>query len=344
MARLAAILAALGRALRRDQKSIGSVLGNNFFIVTVLLLQAAGAFLYLIAGLVLLFPLSTDPLRKIPASRLELWPLEKRERWLLRAASPWVNPMTWAIAALAVWSAHGAVSIGMLGLCAGLVASGFLLSSLPIAHDFGVWRRMPNFPGPLNQLVRKNLREILSTLDVYCALLLTVSTMIYRIAGLTLPSEAFMAITVLVVLALSSYSQCLFGLDGAGGLSRYRLLPLRGWQILAAKDAAFLLVLIPLMLPLAPLAGIGAALITLAMGHKATVTQPRDQVRWRFSTGAPVIEGLILAALMAMAASGIFYSSVLVMIPCVIAWAISTWWYGREMERAFTASTGDWGG
>jgi hypothetical protein len=50
---------------------------------------------------------------------------------------------------------------------------------------------------------------------------------------------------------------------------RYRLLPLAGWQTLAAKDAAFLLVGIPLALPLAPLAGLGAALTALALGYEA---------------------------------------------------------------------------
>ena len=38
--------------------------------------------------------------------------------------------------------------------------------------------------------------------------------------GLPLPHEAFMAMTVLTVGALSSYAQCLFGLDGEGGHSR----------------------------------------------------------------------------------------------------------------------------
>ena len=44
--------------------------------------------MYLIMGLVVLFPLSTDPLRKIPPSRLALWPLDRRDHWILRLASP----------------------------------------------------------------------------------------------------------------------------------------------------------------------------------------------------------------------------------------------------------------
>jgi hypothetical protein len=332
MARVFAILRALAQAFRRDQKSFESVAGNNFFLVTALLLQAAGAFVFLIIGLVMLFPLSTDPLRKIPPSRLALWPLEKRELWVLRAVSPWINPVSWAIVALAVWAARGKVTPGLLALGAGLFAAGFVLSDLRFFSAEALWRLAPNFPGPLNQLIRKNLREMLSTLDFYCALLLSLLTLVYRMLGPPLPSEAFLAITVLVVLALSSYAQCLFGLDGDGGLGRYRLLPLRGWQILGAKDAAFLLVAIPLVLPLAPLAGAGAAMVALALGHIPTVGLRRDQTRWRFSTGASLAFGLMQAAAMGMAASGIFFSSPLVLLVCVGAWLGSLWYYGGKME------------
>lgn len=335
MARVFAILRALALAYRRDQKSLESVAGNNFFIVSALLLQSAGGFIYLIIGLVLLFPLSTDPLRKIPASRLALWPIEPRERWVLRLVSPWINPLSWVIAGLAVWAARGKVTAGLWGLAAGLFAAGFLLSDLSFVSTQSIWRLIPHFPGPLNQLIRKNLREMLSTLDFYCALLLSLAAMVYRVFGLALPAEGLLAITVLIVLALSSYAQCLFGLDGAGGLGRYRLLPLRGWQILAAKDAAFLLVAIPLTLPLAPLAGTGAALVALALGHEPAVVRPRKQTRWRFSSGAPVIYGLFQAVLMTMAAAGIFFNTPLVLLACAAVWALSVWHYGRVMERVF---------
>ena len=334
MARLAAILRALGRALRRDQKSLQTVVSNNFFIVSVLLLQEAGTFIYLIVGLVLLFPLSTDPLRKIPRSRLELWPLDGRERHLLRALSPWVNPVTWALAGLAIWAARGRVSLGLWVLAAAVVAAAFLLSELPGGPAHGLLRRVPQFPGRLNHLVRKNIREIFSTLDFYCGLLLSLAAVAWRLAGAAIPREALLAVTMLVVLALSSYAQCLFGLDGRGGLSRYRLLPLRGWQILAAKDAAFLAIAIPLTLPLAPLAGLGAALVALAVGHEPTVNQRRPQARWRFSSGASVLYGLFQAVVMAMAAAGIFFNGAYLLAPCAVAWAISVWWYGRVLDRA----------
>ncbi|HYL95380.1 MAG TPA: hypothetical protein VET69_06205 [Terriglobales bacterium] len=332
MARVFAVLNALFRAEWRGQKSFQSVIGNNFFIVSAVLLQKAGGFIYLIVGLVMLFPLSTDPLRKIPASRLELWPLEARDRRLLRLLSPWVNPMTWAIAALALWAARGRVTLGLWGLAAGLVFAGFLLSDLPFAPVYGMWRRIPQFPGPLNQLIRKNVRELFSTLDFYCALLLSAATLAYRLLGAPLPAEAFLAVTILVVLALSSYAQCLFGLDGAGGLSRYRLLPLRGWQILAAKDAAFLAVLVPLLLPLAPWAGLGAGFVALAVGQEPSVRRIRPQTRWRFSSGSSLVLGLVQAGIMAAAAAGIQFTSTLLLAPCLAAWAISLWGCGRILE------------
>ena len=332
MARLAAVVRALGLAYSRDWTAVQSLAGNNFFLATVFFMGKAGGFIYLILGLVLLFPLSTDPMRKIPPSRLVLWPLEPRERRLLRLVSPWVNPMTWIIAGLAIWTAGRTITVGLWGVTAGVFVAGFVLSDLPFTPAQSLWRPIPNFPGPLNQLMRKNVREILSTLDFYCALILSLSTIGFRIAGVAMPGEAFMAMTLLVVLALASYAQCPFGLDGAGGISRYRLLPLRGWQILAAKDAAFLLVTVALTLPLAPLVGAGAACMALAIGHAPAVERPRTQTRWRFTTGASIGNGIVQIVGMAMAASTVWTYPVVVPI-CVAAWLGSLWWYGREMEK-----------
>ena len=63
-------------------------------------------------------------------------------------------------------------------MAAGLVAAGFVLSELPLPVGAAMWRSVPHFPGPLDQLMRKNLREMLTTLDFYCALLLSVAAAI----------------------------------------------------------------------------------------------------------------------------------------------------------------------
>ena len=329
MARAIALLKALATAYKRDWTALQSLAGNNFFLLTALLLQEAGAFVYLILGLVMLFPLSTDPLRKIPPSRMALWPLANREWWLLRIASPWINPMTWGIAGLAIWSAGRAITIGLWAMIAGLVLAAFLISAIPLPRGGGFFRGVPNFPGSLNQLMRKNVREILSTLDFYCAAILSAAMLAYRIFGPPLPKEAFMATTVLVVGALSSYAQCLFGLDGEGGLSRYRLLPVRGWQLLLAKDAAFLVALVPLLLPLAPVAGLGGALVALAIGHAPTVTRSQEQTRWRFTTGGALGNGAVQMVALAMTISAIFSTSLWFLPLAIVVWLGSLFWYGR---------------
>ncbi len=334
MARTAAILGALWTAVRRDAKTIGSFTGNNLFSVSILFLALAdrGVFLSLnvLIGLVLFFPLSTDPLRKIPAERLAMWPISNRERWLLRIASPWLNPMTWILAILVL---RRSVSMGLWALVAGLFAIGFVVPSLPWMRRQEAWRRLPHFPGPLDQLIRKNLREMLSTLDFYCGLLLSAGALIFRVKG-KLPHDALFPLTMLVALTLSSYAQSLFGLDGDGGLTRYRILPVPGWQILAAKDAAFLLVVVALCLPLAPLAGLAAALVALALGHDASVNQRSEQTRWRFSTGVSFGSGITQVLVMALLAAATVYASPFMLAPCIAIYAWSTWWFGRAMDRS----------
>ena len=140
--------------------------------------------------------------------------------------------------------------------------------------------------------------------------------------------------TVLVVGAMSSYAQCLFGLDGEGGLSRYRLLPVRGWQLLLAKDAAFLVAVLPLTLPV-------ALLRRLRRGARRPRRRPRArrrtsarQTQWRFTTGGALGNGVVQLIALAMTASGIFFTSVWFLAAAVAAWLISLWWFGRDVDRA----------
>ena len=337
MARIRAIVGALLTVFRRDTKSFGSFATNNFFLLSVLLLRQAGTFLYIIVGLVMLFPLSTDPLRKIPASRMALWPLSTREHWLLRIVSPWLNPLTWILAGLAIWAARGRVTVAMWSALAAIFVIGFIAPSLPLAPRKGTWRRIPNLPGPLNHLIRKNLRELLSTLDFYCALLLSAAVATYRFTKPNFPPDALLPMTVLVILALSSYAQSLFGLDGEEALTRYRLLPVRGWHVLAAKDVSFLLAALVLTLPLAPLPGMAAALAALAVGHASSVNEQREQMRWRFSSGASFGASLLQLVLLAGAAATVQVHTAII-VPVVAGYIGSAWWYGRAFERRLIES------
>jgi hypothetical protein len=82
-------LRALSRAIRRDLGTFASIKVNNFFLFVALLIygalnsglppKSAYPFLLLL-GLLLLFPLSSDPLSRIPPDRLALWPFNPAQR------------------------------------------------------------------------------------------------------------------------------------------------------------------------------------------------------------------------------------------------------------------------
>ena len=335
LARPRAILQWLARAARRNRQSFTSFAGNNLNYTAVVLLfmldpAAAGGLLALM-GLIVVLPLSSDPLRAIPRSRLAVWPLENRERRILRIVSPWLNPITWVVLAFALWKR---ASFGLIALVAGVFAAGFVTSSVASGGSVHPWRFMPRLPGPLNQLIRKNLREMLSTLDFCCGALISVAALLWRMAGL-LPDAAFFPLTAIAMLSISTCALTLFGLDGAAGIKRYRLLPLPGWKILIAKDAAYLTIALMIAAPLSLPGGLGAALVALATGHRTSVETIRPQARWRFQTGPSLGDALAQILPMTMAGAAIVYTSPLLLLVCVAVWAGSTWWYGRELDRAW---------
>jgi hypothetical protein len=86
-------------------------------------------------------------------------------------------------------------------------------------------------------------------------------------------------------LALSTYAQCLFGRDSTSALTRYRVMPLRGWELLLAKGAAFLAVLLFLVMPLNVGAGLTFGLVAVAFGRYPSLVLRRPQHRWRFTGG-----------------------------------------------------------
>jgi len=337
MAGLAAILRALGRSVWRDLRSYNSLTGNNFFLFVLLLAQQLSAtfFFALIAGLLLLFPLSADPLAKIPPERLELWPLTKRERVALRAGSILLSPAAWITVAVVAKTSRPALGLAFLGLAVAVQALGVLAGGLAArVPGWHVLRRLPRLPGRLGGLVRKDLRQMLRVLDFYAALLLSLSTTAYRIFGRNAEPEAFPMMAVMVVLALSTYAQCLFGVEWPDGWTRYRLLPLRGWQILLAKGAAFLLCVTVLVAALDPVAGLAAALAALAIGHHASVYTPVAQQRWRFTGGTLWPTGLAQAVCMFGAGIGAHRASTVYLAVAAAGYGVSLWFYGQAWDRA----------
>jgi hypothetical protein len=81
--------------------------------------------------------------------------LEKHENWLLRGVSPWVNPATWVLAVLTLWSVEGTILIGLWALGARVFARELpALLTRRSRRPGGGTSRMAwssNFPGSLNQ-------------------------------------------------------------------------------------------------------------------------------------------------------------------------------------------------
>ncbi len=147
------------------------------------------------------------------------------------------------------------------------------------------------FPGKLGPLIAAAIRQMFSVLDTYIALLLAMAGCAYRFLFHAPDPAAYPVFALLVALALSTYAQCLFGLDSGSALTRYRLLPLPFWQILLAKDIAYLAILFILVAPLSVAAGLTSGLTAIALGHYSSVGLRSLQYRWRF-TGGRVIVGV----------------------------------------------------
>lgn len=328
------------RAVRRDLGTLQSVRLNHFFLFVALIAagplavglppKSAYPFL-LLMGLPMLFPISASPLAKIPACRLELWPMTSADRFRLRMAGLATSPVPW-------------VAI-LLALCGRLqLAAAFLVATICV-HGLAVWcmrlggregwrpfQLAPPVPGRLGGLVHNHVRQMFSVLDTYVAVSLAAVGVAYRAVALHPDPAAFPIFALLVALALSTGAQCLFGLDSAAAMARYRLLPLRGWQILLAKDMAVLGVLLLLVLPLSVTPGLTFGFTALAIGHFPSVSRRLPQVRWRF-LGGRMLSGVpqaVLALALGIAASR--------GMPWLLGatgacWVVSLWICGRRWER-----------
>lgn len=319
------VVGALWRAVRRDLGSFGSIVANNFFLFVALLaysslvvgVRPVSAYPYLaLLVFLMLFPLAADPLAKIPAVRLGLWPLNGSQRLALRAVALALSPMLWLVVLLAVRLARPELALA-------LVVVPLVTHSLAAPH----WQPLRHVPA-FGELMRKNLRQMLSVLDPYLAALIALFAVAAHVRVLD-GGAAGMA--MLVALALSTYAQCLFSLDGPAGLARYRLLPLPAWRILLAKDAAYLAILLVLVAAIEPVSGLTFGLSALAIGRYPSLRYRLPVMRWRFASGRVgfgVLQIVAGATVFAQAAHRWVTLAI-----AVLAWLVSLWVGARWLER-----------
>jgi hypothetical protein len=294
VAALIAILSAIGKVVRREMRTLFSVRLNNFFLVAALLAYGAlvskmpplaSAPFFLLLGLFLLFPAAGDPYGKIPPTRLALWPLSNHQRAALHLASFAFSPIAWLalLIAILLGAKTTLAFLGLMVCIGGLRFLGFQIGSR-WSHFFRQGFP-PALPTTTGKLLRLNFRQMLCLLDFYLAIAVCFIGASYRFLSRHPDPAAFPIFAILVGLATSTYAQSLFGLDGPGGLTLYRVLPLRGWRILLAKDASYLAIVCLLTLPLDLTAGLTFGFVALAIGRYPSLVQRAGQTRGLFTSG-----------------------------------------------------------
>ncbi len=342
MARVTAVARLLVLLVKREVRGIGSVGTNNLFLLGLFLISGSTSrraflntlpFQWLLI-VPLLVAMSFEAQDRIPEVRRLLWPLGAAESAAIRLISLLLNPGFWLLGTvMSLWGglAAGAFYVGM----AVVVQSSTLLLRAGSRSGWSVQPQLwiPRFPGALGGIVQVELRGILRTLDVYAALLVCLVGIFYRLFAKAPQPDAFPVVAMVVALALSTYAQRSFGLDRDGTLVRYRLLPLRGWRLLMAKDAAYLLVVGLLVLPLGLVPGMTVALLAIAIGRYPALRQSVPQRTWRFTGGdlrfgmAQIVIG-VLAGIASTRLSG------WVIVVAAAPYAASVWMGGRWLDSS----------
>jgi hypothetical protein len=78
---------------------------------------------------------------------------------------------------------------------------------------------LPSFADRLSELVREDIRQSLSYLDPYLTLVLRAGAVIYLFGAANADREVSTVMSVVAVAIMGTAAQCLFGLDGFGGLA-----------------------------------------------------------------------------------------------------------------------------
>ena len=277
---------------------------------------------------------SSEALEQVPRTRSALFPLTGWERGLGPAAGVLLNPLVWVIAGiLLAWS--GAAACGgflLLALAVQLAVAGAGAVAARLPHD--LWQRgRLRFRGDPLVLVR--LREVFATLDLWAAVLIAGAGVAYRVLTPAPDPAARGVLGVLIALTLSTLAQRSFSLTGPGGVTRYRLLGLRGWRILLAYDVALLLVTGLLSAPFHLGAGLGCMLVALAVGRWPAVRQEAWGRRWRLSAG-DIRFGAAQVVFGVMAGAGTVALGARVLIAACLVYAVSLWagdrWWSRRWK------------
>lgn len=339
MARIVGLIKGMIQSHIGELRSLNSTFSNNFVVFALLLfgLQPKGNyFLSTLVGLLLFIPLCVGSFGHVPKERFLLLPLTMHDILVLRICGLLLSPPFWIATAILLLAGPRQRVLALMVIPAAILlnlafALGHrLMLRLPMANPF---RWIPDFPGSLGGLIRKNIREMFHTLDAYLALALSLFGTLYRLLAAKPSPDVGFGCSMLIALSLSTYAQSLFAAEGRAGLERYRMMPIRGWRLLLAKDLAFLGIVFILTLPLSPTSGLAGGVGALSIGHFASVSRKDPQVRWRFAAGTSAGVGFIQVVALAAAALLCYRVSPLWLMPFMAVLVGSLVVHGRQIER-----------
>lgn len=346
MAPLLALAALLRRLAARELRETRSVFANTFLFCIVFLMAGsqrkqdafwATALFQLFVALPLLAAASLDAQERIPRVRRRLWPLGEMEALALSAVSFAFHPLLLLMLVTLTFWVGWPVALG-LAVLAGVVH----LAVYALAHlrwKVNPARVAPRLPGRYGAVMTVTIRQVVETLDFWTALLLTISGAAYRLLGQP-AAEALPVLAIFVVFALSTVAQRLRSLDGGTAEQRYRLLPVSLWRLRLAQDAAYLVVILLLVLPLHAVAGLTCALAVLALGRYPAMRRHVSQRRWRFTSGDLRVGALQLAAgavLGVLASRGTLWAAPAAAMLYLVAALGEAAWLRRETAREIKA-------
>lgn len=229
----------------------------------------------------------------------------------LRAGLTAVSPAH-LVTAVAVADTSSALLTSLATLSVSAVASGYLLvwsfrRSLyrqPATRTARRGKTIVHLPGRLGGLAQKERRAFSSVLDLWLGLLLVLAACAVSLVASLSPAVRQSIVVIVCVLNANLTLNCL-GLERPAGLNRYQIFPIRGRDLLLAKNAGLALLVGGQLLPLFVIgvwqsgpvqvgAEILAAMVLLlshlAWGNIVSVFEPLKMHPYRFApTGEPVV-------------------------------------------------------
>jgi hypothetical protein len=162
-------------------------------------------------------------------------------------------------------------------------------------------------PGRLGPLVQKEQRSVRCMLDLWIGLLLVLTAAVLSLSASL--SSAFRPTIFVIVCALNvNVTLNCLGLDRPAGLTRYRILPIRGKDLFLAKNVAVMVVVAVQLMPLLVIGAwqsgfmqLGAEIVVaivlivvhLAWGNVVSVFEPRRTAPYRFASAADPLTALV---------------------------------------------------